>query len=511
MDQMTADQGSWDDGSIEEKLIDQVADAIGGEGSLTLVSGGSVAQRHAVIVRVLEEAEGMGCLTMVLDLSRKGNGTEPLTDALVALASGSDGNDRNPFIIDGRSEMVRSYRREMATLDILRSVTNENAVIIALEELGMADRDTIDIFLFLARNIQGMNALIIATHPAVDEDRFLVDAIESISGDVLVHDLHLHAADGTGGDKGQIRHDAVSDGAGMATSLSLVAGIEEQLLSSTAALSSADVAGAVGHAERALQDSIAIDHYGLVLDSYMALGTALTQAGMEKEALDALDRALGLAVVVGERPSQHLARVRRSELLLFSVGEPDSALVDAISALDLWSMSSGATSRIEPLALAAIIESRNGRRDRAEKAFCDASGMLEAQPTDSLILERMLLALAAALLLETRYDLGGMNARYAEARVLATGTDSPHVLGGVGVAAAGAFAPEVQATPGGEGTSGRRLPQVRSSGEPGSICPGQTGGGRVRRWDHAGLASGPVFCRLVRHMQRCLSAGFPRI
>ena len=79
----------------------------------------------------------------------------------------------------------------------------------------------------------------------------------------------------------------------------------------------------------------------------------------------------------------------------------------------------------------AMIEARNGRRDRAEKAFCDASGMLETRPTDRLILERMLLALAAALLLESRHDLVGMNARYGEAR---SGLRDrfPHVLVGHG-------------------------------------------------------------------------------
>ena len=174
-------------------------------------------------------------------------------------------------------------------LDILRSVTNENTVIIALEELGMADLATIYIFLFLARNIQGMNALIIATHPAVDEDRFLVDAIESISGDVLVHDLHLHAADGTGGDKGQIRHDAVSDGAGMATSSSLVAGIDGAGLLS---FNGRSVLGGRCRCRRPCRTGApGFDRHrslGLVLDSYMALGMALTQAGRRRNRLTPL-------------------------------------------------------------------------------------------------------------------------------------------------------------------------------------------------------------------------------
>jgi tetratricopeptide (TPR) repeat protein len=156
---------------------------------------------------------------------------------------------------------------------------------------------------------------------------------------------------------------------------------------------------------------------------------ALTQAGRENESLDVLDHAIDLATTVGEPLSQFLARIRRSELLLFSVGEPDSAFVEAASAGELWSQTREEALRIEPLALMAIVEARNGRKDRAEKAFCDAAGLLEKQPVDKLVLERMMLSLAAAMLLESRHDLNGMNARYGEAMVLAAGTDSPEYWG----------------------------------------------------------------------------------
>jgi tetratricopeptide (TPR) repeat protein len=170
---------------------------------------------------------------------------------------------------------------------------------------------------------------------------------------------------------------------------------------------------------------LSIGHYGLLLDSYTALGVALTQQGQEKEALEAFDQAIALAMTVGELLPQHLARIRRAELLHFSVGESDSAFAEAVRAQELWSRSPEDLHRIEPLALMAIIEARNGRRDRAERSFCEASLMLEPQPADQLMLERTLLAMAAALLLESRHDLNGMKARYAEAGVLATGTDSP--------------------------------------------------------------------------------------
>jgi hypothetical protein len=176
---------------------------------------------------------------------------------------------------------------------------------------------------------------------------------------------------------------------------------------------------------------MSIGHHGLVLDSCTALGLSMTQAGGEKEALESLDRAIGLAITVGEPLSQYVARIRRSELLLFSVGEPDSAYVEAASAGELSRQTLGEAHWIEPLALLAIIEARNGRREQAEKFFCDASSLLDKQQVDTLVLERMLLALAAAILLEYRHDLMGMNARYGEAEVLASGTDSPGYWGAI--------------------------------------------------------------------------------
>jgi tetratricopeptide (TPR) repeat protein len=175
----------------------------------------------------------------------------------------------------------------------------------------------------------------------------------------------------------------------------------------------------------ALVDATAIDHHGLVLDSLLTMGIALTQAGRDGEALQAYDRAIGLATTFGEMINQRKARLERSELLLFSIGELESASNEAGIA-DLLSQRSGDLSlRVEPLALAAIIQARNGRPDRAEKIFCEAAIILDKCPLDTLVLERTMLALAAAMMLESRKDLAGMRERYAEAEVLASGTAHP--------------------------------------------------------------------------------------
>ena len=194
---------------------------------------------------------------------------------------------------------------------------------------------------------------------------------------------------------------------------------------SRSALGSGNVVVSIDNARSALEGSRSIGHNGLMIDAHLALGNALGQEGMEKEALEAFDQAIGLSATVGEVMPQYLAHLAKSELLLFSVGEPDTALAEALSAAELWPHSPDDPRRIEPVALMAVIEARNGRRDRAERTFCEASAMLESQPADKMVMERMLLALAAALLLESRYDLHGMNKRYGEAAVLATGTAHP--------------------------------------------------------------------------------------
>jgi hypothetical protein len=431
VNQMAESREPGDATSIEERLIDQVGDAIGGEGSLSFLSGGSVGHRHSVIAHVLEEAVVMGCLVAVCDCARSAKDIEPLTAALYALDKGVSGGTQTakPRMPPAPIPAERSYRAEMAGLNTLRSIARNDPVVLVVEGLETADKATIKMLLFLARNIGDMNVLMIATHRSLEEDQLIVEGIEGIRHEALVHDLHIHSLVGDPKeDEVPIRHPAAVQNVemgGVSAPLPSATLITERISSSHAALASGNVRGSIDHAQAALSDSICIGHYGLMIDSYLALGVALTQAGRERGSLDALDHAIGLAMTVGEVRSQHAARVRRSELLLFSVGEPDSAYTEAASAAALWSMTPAEPLRIEPLALMAIVQAGNGRRDRAERAFCDASDMLESQPADKLALERMMLALAAALLLESRQDLSGMNKIYGEAVVLATGTDSP--------------------------------------------------------------------------------------
>jgi hypothetical protein len=432
--------GSLDSKSIKEMMLDQVGDAIGGDGSLSVISGGSVDERHSIITHVLEEAEGMGCLVAVCDCTRTGSKAEPLSTAMSALSSsiGEFRGSSTPTMVENVSEPERSYREEMAGLGQLRAVTNKNAVVVVVEELGLASLATVSMFCFLARNVGGMNALIIATHRSLDDDRLLLEKLGGVRHDVQVNHIHLQAGAEDHNYKGNVldQHDAVVHMVepmtrGVSGESPLISQIVGHISSSRCALASGDTRGSISEAQTALERSMSIDHHGLVLDSCTAVGVSMTQAGREKEALEAFDRAIGLAMVVGEPRSQFIARILRSELLLFSVGEPDSASVEAASAGEFSRQALDETHWIEPMALLAIIEARNGRRERAEKLFCEASSMLEKHTIDSLFLERMLLALAAAILLESRYDLKGMNARYGEAEVLAYGTDRPGYWGAI--------------------------------------------------------------------------------
>ncbi len=428
---MTQDAGQFDTRDFETALIDQVADAIGGSGSISIVSGGSAGQRHEAISRLLREAEGMGCITSVCDCTRPTCRSEPLLTALLDSWESSCGKAGE---LSGGSSFCpwssdRSYRVEMKVLELLESMTSENTVVIVLEEMETADLATMSVVRFLARNLGRRNAIIIATHSLPEEDRQFLEMVEELKHNVTVHLHRIGEADEVQLGKAiPTVHDAppetgADEREGRFTTMARhILGL---LISSRAALASGNVPISVQEAEEAIEESSAIGHRGLHLDSCIALGVALTQAGKEEESLRALDRAIDLATILGEPASQRTARLRKSELLLFSAGEPDSALSEAASANGLSSGKMDGTDLIEPLALMAVIEARNGRRDRAEKAFCDASRMLEIRPTDELVLERMLLALAAALLLESRHDLVGMNARYGEAEVLASGTDSP--------------------------------------------------------------------------------------
>jgi hypothetical protein len=430
MNQMAENKDPTDGADIVERMVDQVGDAIGGEGSFSVISGGSSGQRRSVIAQVLLEAEGMGCLVSRCSGVRSADGQEPLASALLDLVSGIAGDLKEipEIVLDVNAQEERSYRTEMACLDMLRSLSSDNSVILAVEDIESAGLDTITVLCFLARNIGGMNVLLIASHRSPEKDRLLVGKLDDIRHGALVHELHVHGTAGREEDGPSIDHQTGVPRieAGSETrSHSSVQRITELLDLSRSALRSGNVHGSVEQARSALEESRSTGHGGLMIDSYLALGMALAQEGTENGSLDAFGQARHLSITVGEVMPQYAAHVGMSELLLFSVGEPDTAYAEAASAGELWSHSPEDPRRIEPLALMAVIEAKNGRRDRAERTFCEASGMLGSQPADQMVLGRMLLALAAAVLLESRHDLQGMNKRYEEAAVLATGTDHP--------------------------------------------------------------------------------------
>jgi tetratricopeptide (TPR) repeat protein len=431
VDQTTPESAAQDAGDIELRLVDLAGDAMGGKGSVTFISGGSVDRRRSIIARVLMETEEMGCLTVICDCRRPLSGNEPLAEALLALRKVIEGGAAAypPVPPEGVWPSDRSYRAEMEGLDLLRSITENSTTVVVIEEMGAADLDTMAMFQFLARNIGRMGAMMVVTHSRMDEDQIAMKMLDELRDEVAVQELHLPVTADDMKDRGaSAGHAAPAERAANRTACQrpeATSLIENHIRSSRAAMATGDISGSINYAYAALSDSMSIEHFGFVLDSYTLLGESLTQAGKEKEAFDILDKAIDLSTVIGELPSQRNAHLRKAELLLFSIGEPDSALKEAIMADRIASRSSSELDRIEPLGMVAIIEARNGRRDRAEKAFCDASGTLDGQPLDTFIKERMLLALAASLLLEARNDMVGMNARYGEAEVLATATSSP--------------------------------------------------------------------------------------
>lgn len=436
-----AENTEWLDAkSIEERLLDQVGDAIGGAGSLSVISGGSVDERHSIITHVLEEAEGMGCLVTVCNCTPTSSWVEPLSAALSALNSslGENNDTPTPSIPDILSEPERSYREEMSWLDRLRAVAGENTVVVAVEDMSVASMATINLLCFLSRNTGGMNALFIVTHRSLDDDLLLIKKLGGVRRYVQVNEIHLHTRLEAHKDEDEVlvQHDAVvnkveprtGDISGPTPAISLIVG---HIGSSRSALASGETIGSISDAQTALERSLSMGHQGLVLDSCIALGMSMTQAGREKEALEILDRAIVLAIMVDEPLSLCISRILRSELLLFSVGEPDSAFLEATSAGELSRQTLDEAHWIEPLALLALLEARNGWRERAEKIFREALSLLDKYPLDALVLERMLLALTAAILLESRHDLRGMNARYGEAEILARGTDRPEYWGAI--------------------------------------------------------------------------------
>ncbi len=421
--------GSVDVCFIEERLTDLVGDALGGKGSFSLVSGGSADGRHAIITHLRDEAEAMGCLTVVHNCACPGHGAACLIDALSAQWTAIGGKAGS--ILADRAECARqsdrSYQREMGGLDLLRCMAAENTIVVVIEEIGSADLETVALLIFLARNVGDLNVMMIATHSRLEEDPLLIKMMNGLRCDVTVHEhtIHQNEEDGCGGvvshPTSELRE--ISDRPDHVSDAALK--IKERMECARAALGTGNIIDSTNEARTALSDSRAIGHHGFELDTCILLGVSLTQAGEEKEAYEVLDKAICLAKMTGELVSQRDAHLRKAELLLFSIGEPDSALTEAVIAEEIGSRTSDKLHRIGSLVLEAMIEAGNGRKDRAEKAFCEASVILEGQPVLGFIKERMLMALAGALLLESKHDLAGMNARYGEAGVLATATEAP--------------------------------------------------------------------------------------
>ena len=409
---------------MEAKLLDQVVDAIGGQGSLIVVSGGSIEDRHALITQVGAEAEGMGCLVAISDCSRSSS-SEPIAESLMALDV-TMGGKVTATTMSGAPRSDRSYAEEMAMLEILRSACSDNPVIVAIEEIGESSLSSIDMLCFLARNIGGISSAIIVTHRSLELDPLLVRRLEMLGHEMSVHKHHIHTRGGKETNDGlPIEHRPIHQ-AGLQSITDPVSPvlvqIAEQIRSAEEALASGDPIASITRSEIAWQNSVSVGHYGFKLDSQIAMGAAMTQAGWEKEALRTLGQAVDLAGTLGELRSQYMVHIKRSELLLFGLGEPDSAGAEAGIAEEISTHSLEEPLRIEPLSLRAIIEAVIGRQERAEAAFCEATTLLEKQPIEALVLERTLLALAAAMFLEARHDLNGMNQRYAEAEILAGGT-----------------------------------------------------------------------------------------
>ena len=369
-------------------------------------------------------------MVTVCDCRGSGSRSEPLGPSISSLSKRiSGGQPVTATRLCRVTKTERSYCEEMAALEILRTASAENPVIIAIEEAGESNLSTIDMLCFLARNIGGLRASIIASHRSLDLDQSLSERLEIIGDETLVHKFLVRPGDGKETGYGcLIDHEPFHRHFEQETPdqlSAILARIAVNINSSQEALASGDPALSASESGQALEDAKLIGHHGLEIDSLIAMGVALTQAGWEKQALHTLDQAVDLAGTLGEFRSQYIASIRRSELLLFSVGEPDSAYAEAAIAEEISSQMLEEDFKIEPLTLKAIVESVNGRRERAEKAFCEATTLLVKQPVEARVLERTLLALAAATLLEARHDLNGMNQRYLEAEVLASGTAHP--------------------------------------------------------------------------------------
>ena len=341
MNQMAENEEPTYAAETVERLIDQLGDAVGGAGSFTIISGGSSAQRRLVVDQALLEAEGMGCLVSRCSGARSGNGREPLGGALydlLTITAGGHAEISLPDLVVSAQE-GRSYRAEMACLDMLRSLSRDNTVMLVLEDIESTGLDTITVLRFLARNIGGLNVLMVATHRSPEDDLILLGELDDIKHSALVHELHVHGTADGEEDVSPILHESavqrIEEASGNLPhpSVGRITGLIDR---SRSALGSGDVAVSIDNARSALEGSRSIGHNGLMIDAYLSLGHALGHEGMEKEALEAFDQAIGLSATVGEAMPQYLAHVAKSELLLFSVGEPDTAFAEALSAAELW-------------------------------------------------------------------------------------------------------------------------------------------------------------------------------
>jgi predicted ATPase len=63
------------------------------------------------------------------------------------------------------------WRLLQAATDLLRNASTKQPLLVVLEDLHDADRGTLDLLLYLARNLRGARILVVATYRDVEVDR----------------------------------------------------------------------------------------------------------------------------------------------------------------------------------------------------------------------------------------------------------------------------------------------------------------------------------------------------
>jgi len=109
----------------------------------------------------------MGCLVALSDCSRPGSGSEPMAESLAAINKTiGSGRSASAIRLGQGSTSDRSYREEMATLEILQAACLGNPVIVAIEEIEESSLSTIDMPMFPGPKHRG-NQLDDHRHPQI--------------------------------------------------------------------------------------------------------------------------------------------------------------------------------------------------------------------------------------------------------------------------------------------------------------------------------------------------------